>query len=146
MVCHQATLHGGVGLTLTKVRERYWVPRLRRLAKKVIKKCHGCERFQAIALKSPPPGNLPRDRTEGRAAFQVIGVAFAGPLKYRKGKRNEGKAYIVLYACSLTRGIYLELLPNTESAECTKRQRSGVRPEESNETGSTGCPRTHCCK
>ena len=117
MVSHQATLHGGVGLTLTKVRERYWVPRLRWLAKKVIKKCYGCKRFQAVALTSPPPGNLPRDRTEGRAAFQVIGVDFAGPLKYRKGKKNEGKAYIVLYACSLTRGIYLELLPNMETTE-----------------------------
>ena len=117
VVAHQSTLHGGVGLTLTKVRERYWVPRLRRLAKKVIKKCYGCKRFQAVVLKRPPPGNLPRDRTEGRAAFQVIGVDFAGPLKYRKGKKNEGKAYIVLYACSLTRRIYLELLPNMETTE-----------------------------
>ena len=65
----------------------------------------------------PPPGNLSRDRIEGRAAFQVIGVDFAGPLKYRKGKKNEGKAYIVLYACSLTRGIFLELLPNMETTE-----------------------------
>ena len=117
MFSHQATLHGGVGLTLTKVRERYWVPRLRRLAKKVIKKCYGCKRFYAVALKSPPPGNLPRDQTEGRAAFQMIGVDFAGLLKYRKGKKNEGKAYIVLYACGLTRGIYLELLPNMETTE-----------------------------
>ena len=117
MNAHQSTLHGGVGLTLTKVRERYWVPRVRRLAKKVIKKCYGCKRFQAVALRRPPPGNLPRERTKGRAAFQVIGVDFAGPLKYRKGKKNEGKAYIVLYACSLTRGIYLELLPNMETTE-----------------------------
>ena len=117
MVSHQATLHGGVGLTLTKVRERYWVPRLRRLAKKVIKKCYGCKRFQAVPLKNPPPGNLPRDRTEGRTAFQVIGVDFAGSLKYRKGKKNEGKAYIVLYACSLTREIYLEFLPIMETTE-----------------------------
>ena len=47
----------------------------------------------------------------------MIGVDFAGLLKYRKGKKNEGKAYIVLYACSLTRGIYLELLPNMETTE-----------------------------
>ena len=106
-----------VGLTLTRVRERYWLPRLGRLAKKVIKKCYGCKRFQAVALKSPPPRNLPRDRTEERTAFQMIGVDFAGPLKYRQGKKNEGKAYIVLYACSLTRGIYLELLPNMETTE-----------------------------
>ena len=109
MVAHQSTLHGGVGLTRTKVHELYWVP--------VIKKCYGRKRFQAVALKSPPPGNIPRDRTEGRAAFQVIGVDFAGPLKYRKGKKNESKAYIVLYACSLTRGISLELLPNMETTE-----------------------------
>ena len=117
MVSHLVTLHGGVGLTLTKVRERHWVPRLRRLVKKVIKGGFGCKRFQAAALRNPPPGNLPRNRTKGGSAFQVVSVDFAGPLKYRKGKKNEGKAYIVLYACSLTRGIYLELLPNMETSE-----------------------------
>ena len=61
--------------------------------------------------------NLPKDRTEGTAAFQVVGVYFAGPLKYRKGKKNEAKAYIMLYACSLTQGIYLELSPNMETKE-----------------------------
>lgn len=30
---HRCTLHGGVGLTIARIRERYWVPRLRRLAK-----------------------------------------------------------------------------------------------------------------
>jgi len=83
----------------------------------VIKKCYGCERFQAIALKSPPTGNLSRERTEGKTEFQVIGVDFASPLKYRKGKKNEGKVYIVLYSCDLTRGIYLELLPNMKTTE-----------------------------
>ena len=47
----------------------------------------------------------------------MISVDFAGPLKYREGKKNKGKAYIVLYACSLTREIYLELLPNMETTE-----------------------------
>ena len=108
---------GGVGLTMTNVREGHWVPRLRRLVKRVVKNCYWCNRFQATALSKPPPGNLPKDRTEGTAAFQVVGVDFAGPLKYRKGKKNEAKAYIVLYACSLTRGIYLELLLNMETKE-----------------------------
>ena len=47
----------------------------------------------------------------------MVGVDFAGPLKYRKVKNTEAKAYIVLYACSLTQGIYLELLPNMETKE-----------------------------
>ena len=33
--------------------------------------------------------------------FQVIGVDYAGPIKYRTRGRKEGKAYIiVLFACS----------------------------------------------
>ena len=88
---HLRTLHEGVSLTMAKVRQRHWIPRLRRLAKKVRKACHGCRRFQIQAL--------------------------AGPLKYRKRQKVEGKAYLILYACSLMRGLYLELLPNMEKTE-----------------------------
>ena len=83
---HKKTLHGGVGLTMAEVRRTYWIPRLRRLARKAIKKCHGCKRFQARALSNPPTGNLPRDRTEGTAPFQVFGLDYAGPITYRKKK------------------------------------------------------------
>ena len=47
---HKATLHGGVGLTMAKVREEFWIPRLRRLAKKVIRECYGCKRFPVCWL------------------------------------------------------------------------------------------------
>ena len=114
---HQHTMHGGVGLTMARVREDYWVPRLRRATKKVIKQCHGCRRFQAIAIARPPPGNLPRDRTEGSRPFQVVGVDFAGPIKYHVTKKTEGKAYITLFMCSLTRALYLELSKSMETSE-----------------------------
>ena len=52
---HKVTLHGEVGLTMAKVREEFWIPHLRRLAKKVIRECYGCKRFQAAALAAPPP-------------------------------------------------------------------------------------------
>ena len=68
---HHCTLHGGVGLTMARVRESYWVPRLRRVTKKVIMQCYGCHQFQANAVPKPPPGNLPRDRIEGSRPFQV---------------------------------------------------------------------------
>ena len=41
---------------------------------------------------------------------------FAGPIKYRKSPRVEGKAYLVLYACSLSGALHLEILPNLETA------------------------------
>ena len=112
---HLRTLHGGVGMTMARVRERYWIPRLRQLARKVIKKCYRCRRFQANAFQQPPPGLLPLDRTTGNRPFETIGVDFAGPIKYVKRKRDEGKAYVLLYSCSLTRAVYLELMPSLDT-------------------------------
>ena len=60
---------------------------------------------------------------------------FAGPMKYRiiKKKGQEGKAYVVLSACSLTRGIYLELLSSLETSEFLRSLKRfivrGGRPE-----------------
>ena len=68
---HCETLHGGVGLRMSAVRETYWVLRLQGLVKKAIKKCWGCKRFQATAIAPPPPGLLPRNRTEGTTRFEV---------------------------------------------------------------------------
>jgi hypothetical protein len=45
---HMRTLHEGVGMTMAHIREKYWIPRLCRLAWKAIKKCYGCRRFHAI--------------------------------------------------------------------------------------------------
>ena len=87
-----ATLHAGVVSTMAKVREQYWVPRLRRSTKRVVKNCYECRRFQVHVFSSPPQGNLPKDTTEGQTPFQVVGVDYVGPLKHQKGEKTEGKA------------------------------------------------------
>ena len=114
---HISTLHGGVGMTMAKVREHHWVPRLRQLAKKIRSKCHGCKRFQAKAFQTPPPGKLPSTRTQGTAPFQVLGVDFAGPIKYQVKGKKEKKAYLALFACSLTRAVHLELVRSLETED-----------------------------
>ena len=93
---HISTLQGGIPITMAKVRERYWVPRLTRLVKKMRKSCHGCKRFQSKAYQTPTPGNLPTTRTQGSTPFQVLGVDFAGPIKYALKSKWEAKAYLVL--------------------------------------------------
>ena len=94
---HLSTLHGGVGLTIAKVRENFCVPGLRRLMKKLRGSCHGCKRFRAKAYRAPPPGSLPVTRTQGSTPFQAVGVDFAGPIRYRLSPKKESKAYLVLY-------------------------------------------------
>ena len=107
---HKITLHGRVSLTIANLRQEW-------LTKRVIEGCNRCKRFQAIDFVHPPTGKQPRDRTEGSSPFQVIGVNYADPIKYRTKGKGERKAYIVLYACSLTRGLYRELLPDLSTEE-----------------------------
>ena len=113
---HCETLHGGGGLTMAAVREQYWIPRLRSLVKAVRNECWGCKRFRTRAATAPVPGFLPEDRTKPGTAFEVIGVDFAGPIRYKKSSKVEGKAYLTIFACSLSRAVHLELLHNLETA------------------------------
>lgn len=84
-----STLHGGVAITMSKVREIHWVPRLRQLVENIRAGCWGCKRHRARAYESPPPGNLSITRTQESTPFQVLGVDFAGPIRYQtKGKTN----------------------------------------------------------
>ena len=60
------------------------------MAKGLVRQCCGCRRFQAKALPRPPMGYPPRDRTEGSRPFQLIGVDFVRPFKYRVGPGGIG--------------------------------------------------------
>ena len=102
---------------MAQVRERYWVPKLRRMVKKGRSDCFGCVKFRSQAYQKPPPGNLPATRTEGSAPFQVLGLDFAGPIRYQSKTRAQKKAYLVLYGCSLTRAVHLEVLQSLEVEE-----------------------------
>ena len=57
------------------------------------------------------------DWTQGSRPFQVIGVDYAGPIKYKKRGKVESKAYIVLYACSLCHALHLDLVSSLETQE-----------------------------
>ena len=83
------------------------IPRLRQLAKRTRRSCYECKRFHAQHLSIPATGNLPQDRTTVERPFKVIGLDYAGPFQYVKGSKATGKAYILLFTCSLTQAIYL---------------------------------------
>ena len=122
---HKSTLHGGVTMTMTKVRSQYWIPTLRNLVTFIIRNCRACKKYQATAYPDPPkPELLTKDRTEQCLPFQVISVDYAGPIFYRSKTRKYLKEYILLFSCSGSRAVYLELVPNLTTSEfirCLKR-------------------------
>lgn len=116
---HLCTVHGGICLTMSKVRDDYWVPTLRSLVKKIIGKCYGCKRFYTTTMPSLPQGNLPKERTEGEIPFEVTGVDYSRsrPIYYKGSGAADRKSYIIIYTCSLTRGLHLEVLPDMSYEE-----------------------------
>ena len=114
------TLHGGVVLTMKKVRSNYWIPTLRKLTKSVVRKYYGRKIFNSLPYPGVKPGPLPNDRTEQAVPFQVIGTDFAGPIYYRTKTKKESKACILIFSCSVSRAVHLELTPNTTTQEFIK--------------------------
>ena len=72
-----------------------------------------------MVARDSAPGLLPEDRTSVGAAFEVIGTDFAGPIKYKQTKKTEGKAYLAIFVCSLSRAVHLELLSSLETTNFT---------------------------
>ena len=114
------TIHRGVNITIMNIRENYWIPGLRQLTKKVIRKCHGCKRFQSKPFTTPIPGYLPKARTDQNMLFKVIGADYTGPIYCKTKSEREVKVYILLFSCSISRAIHLELLTNQTTVEFIK--------------------------
>ena len=114
---HMQTLHGGVNSTMARIRNQWWIPKLRRLVKSIIHGCPGCKKYRAIPLQAPAQANLPEFRTTPGKPFQVTGVDFAGPILYRRKKKMQSKCYVVLYTCTTTRAVSLQLLPDLTAEE-----------------------------
>ena len=78
--------------------------------------CYGCKQFNTAPEPAPPQGDLPKERTEETTSFDVVGIDYASPIYYRS-KNKEKKLYIIIYTCSLTRWLRLELLPDLSYKE-----------------------------
>ena len=111
------TMHGGVILTMTVIMENYWIPKLQQIAKRVIRKCFGCQWFHPKPFTSRQKSILPSDRATGIRPFQLIGTHFAGLIMYCNKNKGEKKTYILLLTCSLIRTVHVELLQDQTTDE-----------------------------
>ena len=78
-----------------------------------MRKCYVCKIFNSLPYPGVKPGPLPNDGTEQAMPFQVIGTDFAGPIYYCTKTKKEQKAHILIFSCSVSRAVHLELIPNT---------------------------------
>ena len=77
---HQQVKHGGVNVTLTALRERYWILKGRQVVKAILHLCVVCKRLEGLPYDAPPPPDLPAIRVSDDPPFVHTGLDFAGPL------------------------------------------------------------------
>ncbi len=114
---HEGIGHGGVSSTIAKTRDRFWIPRLRKLAKSVVNGCNTCKKARPKGLNPPTTAPLPTFRTNMTEPFAVTGVDFVGPLLYRTNRKSTRKAYVALYTCTAMRAVHLKLSKSMDADE-----------------------------
>ena len=116
---HKLVMHGGVGQTLTQLRQTYWLPKGRQITKKIIAKCVVCKKVQGKPFSSVTSPPLPASRVSATQAFQTTGIDYGGPLYVRNGP-GQAKVYISLFTCATTRAVHLEIVED-QTAEAFLR-------------------------
>ncbi|XP_025270373.1 uncharacterized protein LOC112639712 [Camponotus floridanus] len=109
---HLKTLHGGTQVTVTFLRNEYWIIGGRSPVRSFILKCVRCSRYRQNRAQQII-GQLPFERVTPSRPFLHTGVDYAGPLllKNWKGKNSRKyKAYIALFVCQAISAIHLELV------------------------------------
>ena len=102
--------HHGILTTASKVRTKYWIPKLLKLVKSIKFRCVICKKL-AKKTSQQVMGQLPEDRLKPAPPWYSTGIDLFGPFKIRDEvkKRTFSKAYGVIFNCLGTRAVYLDL-------------------------------------
>lgn len=109
---HLRTLHGGTQLTLTYLRNEYWIMGGRNPVKGFILRCVRCARYRQKHAQQLM-GQLPSKRVTPTRPFTHTGVDYIGPFttKTWRGKNARTyKSYVALFVCFSTSVVHLELV------------------------------------
>ena len=106
--------HSGREYTLSKVRQKYWIPQGRSLVNKILQRCVVCKKLRGKAGVQRM-ADLPSDRiTPDNPPFTYTGVDCFGPFYVKRG-RSQVKRYGCLFTCLTMRAIHLEVLHSMDA-------------------------------
>ncbi|XP_011859461.1 PREDICTED: uncharacterized protein LOC105556955 [Vollenhovia emeryi] len=107
---HQRTLHGGTQLTLSHIRQQYWILGGKAPVKSHILRCVTCARQRGIRAHQLM-GQLPLSRVTQARPFTHTGVDYAGLLTVKTWKGRGAKTtkgWICVFVCFSTSAVHLE--------------------------------------
>ena len=105
--------HTGISATACKVRLRFWILRLQKMARTVCYNCLVC-RKNAKKCCEQIMGPLPNVRINPAPAWSAVSLDLFGPFVIRSevNKRSRGKAYGLIINFLLTRAVHIYATPD----------------------------------
>ncbi|XP_063383320.1 uncharacterized protein LOC134669601 [Cydia fagiglandana] len=127
---HKLTLHGGATLTLSSLRQEYWITGGYNTVKRELLKCVTC-RKQEGKKQVQLMGDLPAARCNPAKPFYHTGVDYTGAVDIKASKGRGArtlKGYIAIFICMVTKAVHLELVTDlTSSAFLAALRRMAAR-------------------
>ena len=125
---HHHRFHKDVDTVVTHIRKEFWVPGLRRIVSSIDKDCQFCL-ITRQKVSAQIMGDMPVFRSGISKPFLSVNVDLFGPLTIKdsvvkRGARVQKKVWGVLFACTVTRAVYLDIAEDysTESfLHCVRR-------------------------
>jgi hypothetical protein len=106
---HARLGHLGSPTTIAEVRRSHWLPRARRLVRRVLSSCPICKRFKSRPMVTAE-GSLPEFRVNPSRPYAYTGLDHCGPLMLPDGS----KRWILLFTCGVIRAVHLELVAHLD--------------------------------
>ena len=107
---HSRVFHSGLQSTVTQLRRRFWIPKIRQVVKSLVRKCVTCLKVMGNSYRLPIQAPLQKYRVNEAPPFSITGVDFTGALLVRNRDGREKKAYVCLFTCAITRAVHLEIV------------------------------------
>ena len=120
LYCHCKVMHRGLKQTLNELRSNYWVTKGRNIIKKIIAPCVLCRKLNCRPYTYPGHSDLPELRYDDRYPFSSTGCDYLGPLLVLPvyGDNDNSKlykAYVILYTCTASRAIILDVVNSSNT-------------------------------
>lgn len=116
---YRLLLHGGTGVTLLMISQRYWIISGRAAVRRVVNTCGPCSKYRA---SNPQPfvADLYVARVTLQRPFYNVGMDYGGPFLVKESHRRGAqtyKAYMALFMCMAVKAVHLEIVSDlsTES-------------------------------
>ena len=112
---HEKRGHCGYNSLIHEARRKYWMLGIRDMVRVLVNRCVVCRKLRKKPLEQLM-GQLPTLRAAaGFPPFSNTAMDMFGPVHIRLNRRTPKEAQVVIFTCTTTRSIHLELVTNKSS-------------------------------